>query len=311
MGKAPALKALLRQVKIIAGTDANVLISGETGTGKELIALTLQQKSRRAGEAFISLNCAALSPDLLESTLFGYLKGAFTNAEENTSGIIAAADGGTLFLDEINSLSLVLQAKLLRFIQNGEYLPVGSVKTLTADVRIIAATNAPMLEIIELGQFRADLYYRLSVFEVDMPPLRERREDISLLLHYYLRYFASKYNLRTTVLKKDAIQALEKYAWPGNVRELRNLCENLTISKVSRMIGIGDLPANYLQTGHKCQVLYLELPEEGLDWYQLEQSLLNQALKLADGNVSDAADLLGLSRHALYYRIKKWELMDS
>ena len=158
MGKAPALKALLRQVKIIAGTDANVLISGETGTGKELIALTLQQKSRRAGEAFISLNCAALSPDLLESTLFGYLKGAFTNAEENTSGIIAAADGGTLFLDEINSLSLVLQAKLLRFIQNGEYLPVGSVKTLTADVRIIAATNAPMLEIIELGQFRADLY---------------------------------------------------------------------------------------------------------------------------------------------------------
>ncbi len=306
MGKAPALKALLSQVKIIAGTDANVLISGETGTGKELIALTLQQKSRRARQAFISLNCAALSHDLLESTLFGYLKGAFTNAEEDTSGIIATADGGTLFLDEINSLSLVLQAKLLRFIQNGEYLPVGSVKTLTADVRIIAATNAPMLEIIDLGRFRADLYYRLSVFEIDMPPLRARREDISLLLHYYLRYFASKYNLRTTVLKKDVIQELEKYDWPGNVRELRNLCENLTISKANRVIGIEDLPASYRQAGHKCQVLYLELPEEGLDWYQLEQSLLNQALKLAEGKVSDAAELLGLSRHALYYRIKKW-----
>ncbi len=308
LGKSPALKALLCQVKVIASTDANVLISGETGTGKELIALSLQQKSRRAKQAFISLNCAALSPELLESTLFGYMKGAFTSAEEDTQGIIAAADGGTLFLDEINSLSLVLQAKLLRFIQNGEYLPVGSLNTLRADVRIIAATNFPMLESIELGRFRADLYYRLSVFEVDLPPLRERREDISLLLHHYLRYFATKYNLRTTVIKKDAIQELEKYAWPGNIRELRNLCENLTISKFNRMIGVEDLPVNYRKSVFKCHALYLELPDEGLDWYKLEKSLLDQALKLAEGNVSQAADLLGLSRHALYYRIKKWGL---
>ncbi len=308
LGKAPALKALLHEVKKIAHTESNVLISGETGTGKELIAIALQQKSRRAKAIFITLNCAALSAELLEPTLFGYMKGAFTNADEDTPGIIAKTDGGTLFLDEINSLSLVLQAKLLRFVQNREYLPVGAANTCTADVRIIAATNAVMPEIIELGLFRADLYYRLSVFVVDMPPLRERTEDIGLLLGYYLRQFAAKYSLRTTVIKPEAIEVLEEYAWPGNIRELRNLCEFLTISKFRRLIGINDLPAHYRKTSSRCKVLYLELPEEGLDWYQLEQSLLRQALAAAEGSVSQAADLLGLTRHALYYRIKKWGL---
>ena len=308
LGKAPALKVLLSEVKKIAHTEATVLISGETGTGKELIAIALQQKSRRAKEVFITVNCAAFSPDLLEPTLFGYLKGSFTNADEDTPGIFATADKGTLFLDEINSLSLVLQAKLLRFIQNGEYLPVGAVKTRHANVRLIAATNTPLLESIEKGQFRADLYYRLSALVLDMPPLRERQEDIGLLLHHYLRYFAAKYQLRTTVIKQDALEVLEKYAWPGNIRELRNLCENLTISKFRRMIRCEDLPVHYRQTGFPCKVLYLKLPEEGLDWYQLEQSLLEQALTLAEGNVSQAADLLGLTRHALYYRIKKWGL---
>jgi transcriptional regulator with PAS, ATPase and Fis domain len=311
LGNTPALKVLLHEVKTIAKTDATVLISGETGTGKELIAIALQQKSLRAQEVFITLNCAALSPELLEPTLFGYLRGSFTNADEDALGIIAAADKGTLFLDEINSMSLVLQAKLLRFIQNGEYLPVGAVNTCKADVRLIVATNAPILQLIELGQFRADLYYRLSIFVLDIPPLRERIEDIGLLLNHYLCYFAAKYELRTMVIKKDALAILEKYAWPGNIRELRNLCENLTISKFRHIIGCDDLPLKYRQTGCPCKVLYLKLPEEGLDWYQLEQSLIEQALKLAEGNVSQAADLLGLSRHALYYRIRKWGLYEN
>ena len=299
---------MLLNVKIIAATDVNVLITGETGTGKELIAEALQKNSRRAEQVFIILNCAALSPDLMESTLFGYRKGAFTDAAADTPGIFEAADGGTLFLDEINSLPLVMQAKLLRFIDSGEYLPVGSVKTCTADVRIIAATNTQMDELIRAGAFRQDLYYRLSVVALELPPLRNRSQDIDLLLKHYMGYFAEKHKLRTPSFNKDALAKLEAYSWPGNIRELRNLCENLTISRFRRKVCLADLPVEYRETTDNYTALYFELPKLGLDWYQLEQQLILQALEKTGSNCREAALLLGLTRDALYYRVKKYGL---
>ena len=308
LGKDPALKSLLRCVKIIAATDVNVLITGETGTGKELIAEALQKNSNRAEQVFITLNCAALSQSLMESTLFGYRKGAFTDAVADTPGIFAAADGGTLFLDEINSLPLVMQAKLLRFIDSGEYLPVGSVKTCTADIRIIAATNIPIDELIKAGEFRQDLYYRLSVVTLELPPLRHRAQDIDLLLKHYMGYFAEKHKLKTPSFNKDALAKLEAYSWPGNIRELRNLCENLTIARLHRTIALKDLPFEYREPKNDYTAIYFELPKLGLDWYQLEQQLILQALEKAGGNCREAALLLGLSRDALYYRVKKYKL---
>jgi DNA-binding NtrC family response regulator len=284
------------------------LITGETGTGKELIAVALQKNSKRADQVFITLNCAALSQSLMESALFGHRKGAFTDAVVDTPGIFEAADGGTLFLDEINSLPLDMQAKLLRFVDTGEYLPVGSVKTCTADVRIIAATNTPIDELIKAGEFRRDLYYRLNVVTLELPPLRDRAQDIDLLLHHYMGFFAAKHRLRTPSFKPEALAALEAYPWPGNIRELRNLCENLIISRFRRTIELKDLPLEYREGKGGYKAIYFDLPKLGLDWYQLERQLILQALEKTDGNCREAALLLGLSRDALYYRVKKYKL---
>ena len=308
LGKDPALKSLLRCVKIIAATDVNVLITGETGTGKELIAEALQKNSKRADQVFITLNCAALSQSLMESALFGYRKGAFTDANADTPGLFEAADGATLFLDEINSLPLPMQAKLLRFIDTGEYLPIGSVKTCTADVRIIAATNTCIDELIKAGGFRQDLYYRLSVVTLELPPLRHRGDDIAMLLKHYLSHFAAKHQLRTPSLNKDALAALEAHPWPGNIRELRNLCENLTIYRLRRTVALKDLPVEYREPKSNYTAIYFDLPKLGLDWYQLEQQLILQALERTGGNCREAALLLGLTRDALYYRVKKYGL---
>jgi transcriptional regulator with PAS, ATPase and Fis domain len=309
IGKHPALKSLLRNVKIVAATDVNVLISGETGTGKELIAVALQKNSRRADQVFITLNCSALPVSLMESMLFGHCKGAFTGADTDKQGIFAAADGGTLFLDEINSLTLAMQTKLLRFIELGEYLPVGSVTTSTVNVRIIAATNSQIDKLISAGKFRQDLYFRLSVVTLELPPLRKRRQDISLLIDHFMSYFADKYAVRTPSLSKEVLQALEHYRWPGNIRQLRNLCENLTISRIRRTIELNDLPVEFRESNNTPCSIYFELPELGLDWYELEKDLIRQALEKADGNRKEAAELLDISRNALYYRIKKYGLI--
>ena len=298
---------ILRQVKIIATTNAGVLITGETGTGKESIAEMLFKQSQRAGHTFTLLNCAAISPELLEPILFGYVKGAYTDALDDTQGLIEATHKGTLFLDEINSLPLAMQAKLLRVIETGEYLPVGSVTQRKADVRIIAATNASIPLAIEQGEFRADLYFRLSVFTIDLPPLRERHADIRLLFTHYLNFFASKYNVRCLDVKEEVLLALESYPWPGNIRELRNLAENLTIFHRKRTLSLPHIPSRY----KKYQIntiapLYFELPEFGCDLLKVELSLLCQALENAEGNINRAANLLGLTRHTLYYRIKKF-----
>ena len=285
------------------------MITGETGTGKELIAEALQKNSNRADQVFITLNCAALSQSLMDSALFGYRKGAFTDANADTPGLFEAADGGTLFLDEINSLPLAMQTKLLRFIDTGEYLPVGSVKTCTADVRIIAAANTPIDELIRAGEFRQDLYFRLNVVTLELPPLRHRSQDIDLLLKHYMGYFAKKHSVRTPSFNKDALAALETYSWPGNIRELRNLCENLTISKLRRTVGLAALPVEFREKNDGYKAIYFELPKLGMDWYQLEQQLILQALERTGGNCREAALLLGLTRDALYNRVKKYGLV--
>jgi transcriptional regulator with PAS, ATPase and Fis domain len=306
IGKDPALKLLLRSVKKVAPTDATVLITGETGTGKELIAAALLKNSRRSDKEFIPLNCAALPESLIESELFGYCKGAFTGAAADKKGILAAVDGGTLFLDEINSLPLSVQVKLLRFIEAGEYLPVGSIKTRKADVRIIAASNTNLEEQVSAGQFREDLYFRLSVVPLLLPPLRERSQDIKLLMDHFHSYFAKKYATRTPSINSEALELLQRYPWPGNIRELRNLCENLTIFPIRRMIGINDLPREYLEiTNGTGLARFFELPQGGVDWPELEVGLIRQAMAKTNGKYQEASLLLGMSRDALYYRTKK------
>lgn len=306
IGKDPALKSLLRSVKKVAPTDATVLITGETGTGKELIAEALLKNSRRSDKEFIPLNCAALPESLIESELFGYCKGAFTGAAADKKGILATVDGGTLFLDEINSLPLSVQIKLLRFIEAGEYLPVGSVKTCKADVRIIAASNTNLEEQVSEGQFRKDLYFRLSVVPLLLSPLRERTQDIKLLMDHFLSYFARKYATRTPSINNEALEILQRYPWPGNIRELRNLCENLTIFPIRRMIGVNDLPREYLEINNGTGLArFFELPKGGVDWPELETGLIRQAMAKTNGKYQEASLLLGMSRDALYYRTKK------
>jgi transcriptional regulator with PAS, ATPase and Fis domain len=306
IGKDPALKSLLRSVKTVAPTDATVLITGETGTGKELIAAAILKNSRRSEKEFIALNCAALPESLIESELFGYCKGAFTGAIVDKKGILATVDGGTLFLDEINSLPLSMQVKLLRFIEAGEYLPVGSVKTCKADVRIIAASNANLHKQVSAGQFREDLYFRLNVVPLLLSPLRERLQDIKLLMDHFLSYFAKKYATRTPSISIEVLEALQRYPWPGNIRELRNLCESLTVLRRKRIIELNDLPREYLDVNNRTGLASLfELPKVGVDWPELEVSLIRQAMAKTNGKYQEASLLLGMSRDALYYRTKK------
>ncbi len=309
IGKDPALKALLQSVKLVALTDANVLIEGETGTGKELIASAIQKNSRRKEQAFIIINCAALSQNLSETELFGSLKGAFTGADADKKGLFAVADSGTLFLDEINSLHIAVQAKLLRFLDSGTYTPVGAVKACRANVRIISATNTNLHEQIKQGKFREDLYFRLNSVPLRLPPLRERPNDIQLLLKHFMEQFAEKYGVKAPKLTEEVIKTFHAYAWPGNIRELRNVCEYLIIQKIKRPIEMNDLPTDYKHSaqGIRPGSLY-QLPENGIVWQELEISLIKQALAKTGGNRTKAAKLVGLSRDALDYRIKKFDL---
>ena len=307
IGKAPALKSLLRNVQIIAPTGVNVLITGETGTGKELIAAAIQKNSLRSNKVFITLNCVALPESLIESELFGYCKGAFTGADTDKQGIFAAADGGTLFLDEINSLPVSIQAKLLRFIESGEYSPIGSVKTLKADVRIIAATNVNLDEQVNAGAFRRDLYFRLSVVPLQLPPLRDRPKDIELLLNHFMRYFANKYAVKTPVISKEVLGILKRHPWPGNVRELRNFCEYLIILRIREIIEVKDIPSGHLEIINETGFVYcFKLPESGIVWPELEANLIQQAMAKTNGKVKEASQLLGISKDTLFYRIKKY-----
>ncbi|MFZ2450627.1 MAG: sigma-54 dependent transcriptional regulator [Methylovulum miyakonense] len=307
IGRSPELDSLIRSAKIAASTDVTILIKGETGTGKEVLATAIQKASPRANKKFVTINCAALPEGLIESELFGHKKGAFTGANASSQGLFQAADGGTLFLDEINSLPLIVQGKLLRFLDSGECLPVGETTSYKVNVRVIAATNSDLNEQIKAGQFRQDLYYRLNVVPIELPPLARRSEDIEHLVKHFLKQFADMHSIKPPQFSKPALKVLKAYKWPGNIRELRNLCERLSILLSGRVIEVENLPSEFRinATVHASKITGFVLPEAGLQLDSLEADLINQALDRTKGNRSQSAKLLGLSRDTLLYRMQK------
>lgn len=304
IGQAPNFEHLLRSARMVAATDVTVLIIGETGTGKEVLASALQQCSPRASAPFVTINCAALPESLAESELFGHRKGSFTGAISNQVGRLQAANGGTVFLDEVDSLAIPLQAKLLRFLETGEIQPVGETSFMKVDVRIIAATNADLQSRISRGEFRRDLYYRLNVVPLEIPALRDRHGDIQVLLQHFMRQFTKNHGLPTVTISKSALSRLIHYPWPGNVRELRNVCERLCILMAGKTIEEHHLPPE-ITSSLPAERGEIRLPEEGLNLEQLEIDLIRQALERTGGNRSRAARLLGISRDTLLYRMQK------
>lgn len=307
IGHSPALESVIRTAQIAAAADVSVLIEGDTGTGKELMAQALQKSSRRADKPFVIINCAALPSELVESSLFGHEQGAFTGADTRKEGYVQRAHGGTLFLDEIAELPLSVQAKLLRFVENGECQRVGSHDTEIVDVRILAATNRDLLKLIDEGKFRQDLFYRLSVVSVKLPTLIERRRDIPELAKHFLKQCADRNNVSASIFSSDALSQLKHYHWPGNIRELKNVCEHVSALLPGETVSKDNLP-QAIRESHAATSSGYTLPEHGIDMESLEIDLIKQALAYTDGNKSQAAKLLGLSRDAFLYRLKKHDL---
>lgn len=305
IGQSPALDALIRSARIAAATDVTILLNGETGTGKEILAQAIQKSSPRAKKPFITLNCAALPESLIESELFGHRKGSFTGATGNTEGLFQAADGGTLFLDEINSLPVSIQAKLLRFIESGECLAVGGTEPYIVDVRIIAASNSDLNLQIADGSFRRDLYFRLNVVPLNLPPLSQRLGDIEILINHFMKLFEREHTMPAPQFSNRALKALKAYPWPGNIRELRNLCERLCILLAGKTIEPESLPSEFKINKLVSSMPQFTLPAAGLQLESLEASLIQQALEVTKGNRSKSARLLGLSRDTLLYRMQK------
>ncbi len=308
VGKSDALQQMLSMAKKVADTESTVLITGESGTGKELVAQSLHYNSRRASSPLVTVNCGAIPEELLESELFGHVKGAFTSAHQGRQGRFAKADGGTIFLDEIGDMSPNLQVKLLRVLQERSYEPVGSSKTRQVDVRVIAATHQDLPVLIEEKRFREDLYYRLNVVPIEVPPLRRRIGDIPLLVNHFLDGTSGESPQRVSDAAMDRLAA---HPWPGNVRELENLVERLAILCQEDEIGLGDLP-EAIGAPAGCAVPETELPAEGLSLNRavedLERSLISQALNRTEWNKKRAAQLLDLNRTTLLEKIKKREL---
>ena len=322
IGKSKAMEEMFSLIgKVAEDSVSTVLIQGESGTGKELVARAIHAMSPRKGKNFVPLNCAAIPGELLESELFGYVKGAFTGAAQTKTGRVQYADQGTLFLDEIGDMAPNLQAKLLRVLQEREFEPVGGVKSVAVDVRVVAATHRDLEKAVDDGGFREDLFYRLNVFPIFIPPLRDRREDIPLLLDKFVRLFNRNKRVGLLGFEKDAMEALLAYNWPGNVRELENLVQRLAIIYEGKVVGIGDLPVKYRGEGRKVQVPVAEVPPPsaevpwngvGVDFNALisdfEDRLIVQAMTTAQGNKREAARLLNLKRTTLIEKIKKKQL---
>jgi DNA-binding NtrC family response regulator len=311
LGQAPEFQSVLRAMRIVSVTNATVLVTGESGTGKELLARALYRNSHRRDKPFVAVNCAALPVQLAESELFGHRKGAFTGASSDGIGKLQAANGGTLFLDEISELSLAVQAKLLRFLETGECQPIGQALNQKVDVRIIAATNRDLSLAVKEGSFRSDLYYRLYVVPLELPPLRDRPGDIPLLMKGLTDGLAKQYGMQPPRYSKATVKLLNSYSWPGNVRELKNFCERMLILFSGRLIEPTNLPTEFQQQySAKTPVTDgFELPDQGIRMQELEVSLIEQALSKTAGNRSRAARLLGLSRDTLLYRMKKYAIV--
>ncbi|MGB5277269.1 MAG: sigma-54 dependent transcriptional regulator [Gammaproteobacteria bacterium] len=308
LGRSPAMEAVIRTAQIAAAADVHILIEGETGTGKELLAQEIQSASLRAEQPFIVVNCAALPLELVESLLFGHEQGAFTGAHERRQGLVQKAHQGTLFLDEIGELPLSIQAKLLRFIEHGECQRLGTAELEIVDVRIIAATNRNLMQMVDSGHFRQDLFYRLNIVPMQLPPLRERKRDIGELAVHFLQLAAERNQSEASKLTQDALELMRKYNWPGNIRELRNICEHISALLPGQEVPAEHLPINLETAKTQPGSSGFELPEQGIDMESLEIDLIQQALEYTNGNKSEAARLLGLTRDAFLYRLKKHNL---
>lgn len=304
IGISRSMEEVFDIVRKVADTDATVLITGESGTGKELVAKAIHSLSSRRAFSFIPVNCAAIPRDLLESELFGHVKGAFTGAVRDKTGKFQLAEGGTLFLDEVGELPLELQPKLLRALQERVVEPVGGTASKKLDVRVVAATNTDLEKAIEEGHFRDDLYYRFAVIPVHLPPLRKRLEDIPLLV----RHFTEKHGGGGVAFAPETLEALKNYHWPGNVRELENTVERLLIMRSSDVIGVEDLPEKVRGTGRAHPVGVVNLPPEGYSLEQLEREIVVEALERNAWNQTAAARFLRIPRHTLIYRMEKYKI---
>jgi len=305
IGSSPAYRRMLALVEQIADSSATILIQGESGAGKELVARTIHERSGRRAGPFVAVNCAALPETLLESELFGYEKGAFTGAAGRKEGRFELANGGTLFLDEVADLSLVTQPKILRVLQEGEFERLGGTRTIQVDVRIVAATNQDLADMVKDKRFREDLYYRLNVITVRVPPLRERHEDIRLLAQHYLRVYAAKNGRKLEGFSNEALERLESYAWPGNIRELENLIERMVLLARKDRIEAEDLPEEIAGVKRPPRDAILGLV--GTPLAEIEQRLLDETLRITGGNKTQAAKLLGIDVRTVARKLERRE----
>jgi two-component system, NtrC family, response regulator PilR len=310
IGKSKKMQELFKMIEVVSATNSTVLITGESGTGKELVAKAIHLNSPRAEEAFVSVNCGAFTETLLESELFGYMRGAFTGATANKKGLFEVADKGTLFLDEIGDTSLAMQVKLLRVLQERTIRRVGGTEEIPVDVRIIAATNRDLSDMVAESQFREDLFYRISVIPLELPPLRHRRDDIPLLADYFLGRLNSSMAKRIDRLSDEALKKIESYDWPGNVRELENAMERAFILETSTELSAQHLPES-VATNSRMRAL-MNFPDEGLDLESyvetLQKGFLEEALRRSDGVQVKAAELLRMSYRSFRHYMQKYNI---
>ena len=307
VGQSPAMLTVRRQIAQVAPTDAWVLITGENGTGKEVIARAIHASSRRANKPWVAMNCAAIPEELIESELFGHVKGSFTGADRNKDGKFEQAHEGTLFLDEIGDMSLKTQAKILRILQEQRFERVGGSRTVEVDVRVLAATNKDLRKEIRSGGFREDLFYRLNVYPIDVPPLRERSEDLEGFIRHFVTTMACKENYHPITFSKDALRAMGRYAWPGNVRELKNIVERLMIMHAGEEITADKLPeemrrAEAYVAPDACAVSFGDDFREARNAF--EKQFLEERVKAHGGNITQLAEQIGLERSYLYRKLK-------
>lgn len=305
VGESAAVQQVFDLVSRVALSDSSVLLTGETGTGKELIAGAIHYNSPRSQRAFVKVNCAALPDELLASELFGHEKGAFTGAVERRIGRFEQADGGSIFLDEIGDMSLLTQAKVLRVTQEREFERLGGTKTISCDVRIISATNKNLAKAIEEGTFRQDLYYRINVVSIKLPPLRDRGDDVVLLAYYFLRKFAADLKKRVKKIHPEALELLKNHSFPGNVRELQNTIERAVLMTDHEEITPSDLDISFSRRPVSDAASPLTIPPSGIDLSEIEKLYILEALRLCDWNQKRAARMLTLTPRALNYKIKK------
>jgi len=313
VGESPIMREVRQRIKQIAQSEAStVLLEGESGTGKDLVARTIHTQSNRSSRPFVEVNCSALHETLIESELFGHERGAFTDAKVRKFGLLELANGGTLYLDEIGDMNPTLQAKLLSAIENKRFRRLGGVKDLSVDVRFIAATNKNLVTAIQKGEFRQDLFYRLKVFPITLPPLRERMSDLPLFIDFFLDDLRKEFKKKIQGLSAEANQLLASYPWPGNIRELRNVLERAFILCEAETIEVEHLPPELLSVplSRTDEASFFKLPPEGISLAAVERDLIRQALEVSGGNQVRAARLLGVSRDVLRYRMKKLHSFD-